>query len=175
MSHGSHSRQEATQPPIEAEPNLERSGHFVTPGHTGTSGTSFSGPSIPITGSSTDQTLSSGEIERFNILKDLEKSVDSFRNKSLSKTSAIASILRIIGEDSNVTLTESQKESTFDSYLTEILAIQSSFDENKDPEDPSADPSDQNPSSTSNQPKQIVRRNRDTFDSGDESDGDTGR
>ena len=160
------------EPPIEVDQTFERSGRFVSSGIPGTSGISSSTHSIPIIDSSVEQTLSPGEDERINILKDLEKSIDSFRNKSLSKTSAIASILRILGEDSNVSLTQSQKESTFDSYLTEILSIQSSFDENKDPGDSSTDPTDQNPPSSSVKPKQLVRKERDTIDSGDDSDGD---
>ena len=40
----------------------------------------------------------------------------------------ISSILQILGENTNVQITESQKETMFDSYLTEILAIQSLLD-----------------------------------------------
>ena len=46
-----------------------------------------------------------------------------------NKTDAINSILRFLGENSDVALTRAQKEATFDSYLTEILSIQSTFDE----------------------------------------------
>jgi hypothetical protein len=39
--------------------------------------------------------------------------------------SAITSILRILRKDIDVLITKSQKEATFDSYLMEILSIQS--------------------------------------------------
>ena len=96
MSHGSHFGQETAQPPFEVEQHPERSGHFVAPGLVGTSGTISSSHSIPIADSS-NSTNSPGEDERINILKNLEKTIESFRGKSISKTSAVASVLRIIG------------------------------------------------------------------------------
>jgi hypothetical protein len=47
--------------------------------------------------------------------------------------SAITSILRILREDIDVPITESQKEATFDSYLMESLSIQSSLDDSRGP------------------------------------------
>jgi hypothetical protein len=67
------------------------------------------------------------------ILKKLESTINLFRNKNSSKTNTITSVLWILGEDVNVVITEFQKEATFDSYLTEILSIQSSFDKSRDP------------------------------------------
>ena len=66
---------------------------------------------------------------RIALLKSLEESVDSFRDRKISKTAMISSILWTLRENSNVQITESQKEMTFNSYFTEILAIQSSLDE----------------------------------------------
>ena len=63
------------------------------------------------------------------ILKELEKSIASFKNGRVPKIDAIASVLRILGENIDVTLMQPQKEAVFDSYLTEILSIQSTFDE----------------------------------------------
>jgi hypothetical protein len=77
---------------------------------------------------SSEQAESHPEDGRTRILKELEKSVASFRDGKTPKTDAIASVLRILGENSDVTLTRSQKEAAFDSYLTEILSIQSAFD-----------------------------------------------
>jgi hypothetical protein len=42
---------------------------------------------------------------------------------------AIASVLKILKENSNVLITEFQKEVTFDSYLTKILYIQSTLNQ----------------------------------------------
>ena len=170
MSHGGHVGQETTQPPTEAERHLERSGRFNPSEFSGTTGTTASSHSIPITDSS-NSADSSAEDERINILKNLEKTVESFRTKGISKTTAISSILRILGENANVTLTQSQKESTFDSYLTEILAIQSSFDESKEPEEPTSEPSDQAQASTSVEPSQGLRKAREAIDSDDDSEG----
>jgi hypothetical protein len=47
--------------------------------------------------------------------------------------STIASVLWILREDVNVMITKSKKEAMFDSYLTNILSIQSSFNESRDP------------------------------------------
>jgi Zinc knuckle len=69
-----------------------------------------------------------GENERTQVLQELEDSVNSFRDHKTSKTETISSILRILGEISNVSITQSQKDATFDSYLTEILSIQSARD-----------------------------------------------
>ena len=55
----------------------------------------------------------------------------------------ISSILQILKENSNVQITKSQKETTFNPYLTKILAIQSSLDETsriREPEEALLDP-----------------------------------
>ena len=172
MSYGGHLGQEASQPPVEVERGLEGSGRSFAPGFSGVPGISSSSHPIHITDSS-ERTNPSSEDERICILKDLEKTVESFRNKEFTKTVAVSSVLRILGENSNVTLTQSQKESTFDSYLTEILAIQSSFDEVRDPEESSSDPATQPQTSVADGalPTQGVRKDREQVDSGDESDG----
>ena len=50
------------------------------------------------------------------------------------KMNMITSILRILKEDTHVSITQSQKEATFNSYLTKILSIQSTLDESRDPD-----------------------------------------
>ena len=65
---------------------------------------------------------------RARILQELEGSIASFRKGKTPKTDTISNVLRILGENSDVTLTRAQKEATSDSYLTEILSIQSTFD-----------------------------------------------
>ena len=71
-------------------------------------------------------------------------------------------------------LTQSQKDSTFDSYLSEILSIQASFDEPKEPGNSNSDPSGLHQSSPAEDtlPTQGLRKDREPIDSGDESDGD---
>ena len=170
MSHGGHLGQETSQPSHETERHLERSGRFNASEFSGTTGTIGSSHSIPITDSS-NSTNSPAEDERINILKNLEETVETFRTKGMSKTTAISSIIRILGENTNVSITQSQKESTFDSYLTEILAIQASLDEAKEPEEPTSEPFEQAQASTS-VPTRGLRKSRETVDSDDESDGD---
>ena len=48
------------------------------------------------------------------------------------KMNTIASILEILEENTHVSITQSQKEATFDSYLTKILSIQSTLDKSRD-------------------------------------------
>ena len=172
MSYGGYSGQEASQPPIEVGRGLEGSGRSVTSGLSGEPGASSSSRPIHISNSS-ERPDSSSVDERLGILKDLEKTIESFRSKEFTKTVAISSVLRILGENSNVSLTQSQKESTFDSYLTEILAIQSTFDEVRDPEEPNPVSTSQPQMSATDEilPSQGVRKDRKPVDSGDESDG----
>ena len=80
---------------------------------------------IPI---SNDRTDTSGENERLVLLKELESVVEAFRAKQISKTKAIEDVLRILRKNTPVSYSQSQKDATFDSYLTEILSIQSTFD-----------------------------------------------
>jgi hypothetical protein len=173
MSYGGHFGQETSQSANEAGRGSEGSGRSNAPGFSGSSGTASTPSTIPISDSSI-RAHSSTEDERVSILKDLEKTIESFRSKEFTKTTAISSVLRILGEDSNVSLSQSQKDSTFDSYLSEILAIQSSFDESKDPEEVGTDPSEplQSTPARASLPTQGLRKVRDPNDSGDESDGD---
>jgi hypothetical protein len=75
------------------------------------------------------QTDSAAEDERARILRRLESTVEMFRNGNSFKMATISSILGILGENTYVMITQSQKDATFDSHLTKILSIQSTFDE----------------------------------------------
>jgi hypothetical protein len=50
----------------------------------------------------------------------------------MSKTNTITTILAILGEDSNVLLTQSQKEATSDSYPTKIISIQTTLNNSRE-------------------------------------------
>ena len=86
--------------------------------------------SIPSSGTANPtRTDSTPEDEQDQILRRLESTVETFRSGNSSKMSTTTFICRILREDSAVTIIQSQKEATFNSYLTEILSIQSTFDE----------------------------------------------
>lgn len=127
MSHGGPSGSESSGIAISApRPNPESiSIDSVTvsgPNHTSTSnGEPERSDSI--------RTNTSSEDGRIHILKQLEESIETFRSRKVSKTEAISTILQILRENVDVALTQSQKDLTLESYLTEILSIQSSFDE----------------------------------------------
>ena len=77
----------------------------------------------------TDPTLlETGEDECVRVLRELEENMESFRGERISKTGVIATVIRILEGGDNILLSQSQKDTTFDSYLTEILLIQSTFD-----------------------------------------------
>ena len=81
---------------------------------------------------STLQSASSPEDGHVQIIQKLKKEIESFRNNEITKMVALASIIRILEVNIDVQVTQSQKESTFDSYLTEILVIESSRDNDQD-------------------------------------------
>ena len=112
-------------------------------------------------------TFPSSENERTEILKHLEEVIESFRSGRISKTASISSIIRILGENSNVSLSESQKETTFDSYLTEILAIQSSKEELGGTQNPDEPANTDSPNT-----KTGDRRPSDSPESGEEDEDD---
>ena len=79
---------------------------------------------------------SSSEDLQIRLLAELESFVDRYRRGGVSKTETISSILRVLGENIDVSLTEQQKEATFDTYLTEILSIQSFINNSTEPRGP---------------------------------------
>jgi hypothetical protein len=127
MSHANTSRPQANEPPLLTMRGSPESEHAIS-SSTFEQSTSHTLPHSSGTLDST-RTNSSPEDEQNQIIHRLESTIDSFRNGNSTKMNAIASVLKILGENSNVSITESQKEVTFDSYLTEILSIQSTLDQ----------------------------------------------
>ena len=163
MSHGGRPGPETAQSSHQAPNPLggsERSSTFGSTDPTGNSsnshGTQFTLPS-DLSNANPPQ-----EDGRLRILGELEGIVDSLRGGKASKTETIASVIRALEENTDVPLTPSQKDATFDSYLTEILAIQSSLDESRVP--PNEETSPRPSLSPGN------RRDHDEIDSGAESD-----
>jgi hypothetical protein len=143
---------------------------YANPSASSTTSGSNSTPLGINSSSTTQQSNSPPEDERIRTLSRLEESIESFRKGKTSKTSAVSSILRILGENTNVSFTQSQKDASFDSYLAEILAIQSTFDESSESSPERPETSEQ-PSSTSNNPsKRTSQRAREDVES--ESDDD---
>ena len=133
MSHGNRPGPETAEPsrgPLQSPSE---------PGTTGSLGSSNSsrlesstqGSGFP---STSQETLASSEGGRLRALKKLEEVTESYRGGKTTKTEAISSILRIIGEDSDVAFAQPQREAAFDSYLTEILAVPSTRDDPEGPE-----------------------------------------
>jgi hypothetical protein len=108
------------------------------------------------------------EDERLLLLQELEASVESFRGGKISKTTAISNVLGILGKESNVSYSQSQKEATFDSYLTEIMSIQAALDR--------ADPSGRAPQTPSTLEEGVRKRGTDRDDDAEsDSGGETGK
>ena len=94
-------------------------------------------------------TFAPSEDGHIHILKALEEVMESFRGGKTLKTEAISSVLCVVREDSDVSLTQPQRESDFNSYLTEILSIQSGRDESGGPESSGPRPGESQPLSNS--------------------------
>ncbi|KAF8814045.1 hypothetical protein BYT27DRAFT_7250451 [Phlegmacium glaucopus] len=71
----------------------------------------------------------SPENEHLRLITELELLVEQFRKGSTTKSEAISSIFRILGENSNVTGSKHQKETTFNSYLSKIISFQQPISE----------------------------------------------
>ena len=132
--------------------------------------TSIVHPSSRIT--NLNRTSTASEDECNQIIKQLESTVETFRNRNSSKTSTITSILGILGEDSDVSITQSQKEATFDSYLTKILSIQSTFEESNGIDVPRAERSQHLTIPGKVSPKRNFRKQRDIADPESDNDDD---
>jgi hypothetical protein len=170
MSHGDRPGPESAETSSPAWRLIAEPLSTNSPTTTQPTGTTSGGVSYTSHRDSTLHTIPTPEDGRLRILKDLEQHVESFRKEEVSKTTALASILRVLGENSDVEVTQSQKESTFDSYLTEILAIQSARDHSRVPANPDDEPA---------QPFDVPApghkpRGRSFRESGVESDSDDG-
>ena len=75
---------------------------------------------------------STSENEQNQVIDKLKSRVKIFRNGNSTKMNTITSILTILGKDTNVSITQSQKEVTFDPYLTYILSIQSTLNKSRE-------------------------------------------
>ena len=172
MSHGD-------RPGPEAAESSRRSLQSPSePGTAGTLGSSNSSRLEPSTqgssnSSSSQEALSSSEAGCFQALKKLEEVTESYRGGKTSKTEAISSILRIIGEDADVAFAQPQREAAFDSYLTEILAVPSTHDDSARPEPSGIRPDDQQGTSGSSVPLPVSRKSKDAPEL--ESDDDEGK
>ena len=133
MSNGDQLGQGSTSPSFETSGSFPESSYANPSATTGTSGT-ISDPSTSSRQGNPEPTDSSSEDQRIATLGELENAIESFRGRRISKTETISTILRILGDASNVSLTQVQKDSTFDSYLAEIQSIDSSFSESRIPD-----------------------------------------
>lgn len=142
---------------------------LTEPDHAGSS-TSFEQPRLVSNGESSISTVPTPEDGRIRILKELEKEVESFKSGRTTKTGAISSIIRLLGENSDVEVTQTQREATFDSYLTEILSIQSIRDNSAHLENQDDIAPTETTASGSGKVKQSSRRNRGNGDSDSEDE-----
>ena len=131
------------------------------------------GSSSGVDSNATASTDPASEDERVRLLRELESSIESFRGGKVSKTDVIADIIRILGENTYVSISQSQKESTFDSYLTEILSIQSNFDQSSGSLGAAAIAQHSSPNMESEGHKEGSKRGRDDAESdfGDDDNG----
>ena len=116
MSHGGRPGPESAQSSHQASNPLGESERSSTFGPTDPTGTSSN---LHATQSSLSSNLSNSvspqEDGRLMILGELEGVVESFRGGKTSKMETIASIIQVLRENTDVTLTQSQKEAMFDS------------------------------------------------------------
>ena len=70
----------------------------------------------------------------------------------------ITSVIRILKGDIDVIISQSQKDATFDSYLSEILFIQSSFNKVNEPRDQGEQSNEQLSNTGENLPSQNIRK-----------------
>jgi hypothetical protein len=170
MSHGDSQGPESAQSSNSASNPLAESEYANSFGSTGpTVGTPNSRGADSQIPSDVNSNSPSQNVQ-LKVLGELEGAVDLFRGGKSSKTEAISSIIRILGENTDVSITSVQKEATFDSYLTEILAIQSSLEESSGSKNLEASSGDEPSGSKSAHVSKGNRRDRHCVESDDESD-----
>jgi hypothetical protein len=172
MSHGDRPGPEAAETSRSADSALQFATESGDASFAGSSEPSRVGYSTQSTGNlgSTQDSDPAPEDGHIRVLRKLEEATESFRGGKTSKTDAVSSILNILQENTDVSLSQSQREATFDPYLTEILSIQSTFDESRGPETTGTRPNHDHSSSDPSNLAPAVRRSRDPQDS--ESDDD---
>ena len=169
MSNGEQLGQGSSSSPLENSSDLQESSRGVSSGTFGSSG-AISNPSASSGQGNSEPADSASEDERIRILGELEDAMESFRGRQRSKADVISSILQILGDTSNLSLTQTQKNSTFDSYLSEIQSIDSSIGE------PRISEESQHHRGSTPQPEDAVPRSRkhlELSDSDGESDDDS--
>jgi hypothetical protein len=171
MHHGELSGLERETPSVSTWRDPAESGAPIASATTEPSGSSSGGHSSSVL-DSTLQSDSSSENGHVRIIKRLEKEVESFRNDRSTKTSTIAAIISILGENTEVEITPPQRESTFDTYLTEILAIESSRDNAPSAESAGVDPSVRPVVLPSSKGKPNARKRKESAESDSEDEGD---
>ena len=132
MSHASSSGSQPFEPSISALWSTTEPHHTNPPATT--EQPNFSNPhsiSGAINLSGTDPTP---ENEWDWILKKLESIAETFRGVTLQKQTWLPQDLGVLKENTNVSINQSQKKATFNSYLTKILSIQSTFDDSRGPD-----------------------------------------
>ena len=172
MSHGDARRSEAVEPLESSLRSLAESSRGVTSGSP-QSIEPLSSTSSAANSSTADSTDPPQEDERVRLLRELESSIESFRGGKVSKTAVISDIIRILGEDTYVSIAQQQKEVTFDSYLMEILSIQSDFDHSSGDIGTSGVAQQLSADVGSQKDKEGAKRSRDEADS-DYEDDDSG-
>ena len=168
MSHGGRPESESAEPTRRSVPSFAASGTSSTLGTTESSGLASSSRD-PSSANSNQETVPPSETGRVDSLKVLEEVTESYQGGKTSKTEAVASILRILGENVDVSLTQSQRDETFNSYLTEILSTPT-HDSSGRLESSGPRPGDQHESSGSSVTRPTARKNRDAPES--DSDGE---
>ena len=170
MSHGHRSGPRPTEPTIPTMQDVAEPSNAGATSSTQISSSESSERINPEQEQLSEQAITPSEDQRVRILGKLEHTMESFRNGKIAKTVAISSILRTLGENSDVAITQSQKEATFDSYLTEILSIQSTFDDPPGNDvigpDPTCGPSSTKPG----KPLRASKRNHEATESDSEDE-----
>jgi hypothetical protein len=165
MTHGDNTGIETARFTESALLGLTEPGHASALGTSEPSGSGLTGDTTLGTGGLTNRSRTdpAPEDELVRSIKQFEAVVESFWRGKTTKTNALSSILRILGEDTHVSVTQSQKDATFDSYLAEILLIQAAHDEfDRDHDQP---PPDEGSS------KRVPKKSRESAES-DSEDGD---
>ena len=171
MSHGGRPGLEPSESSRGSVPSPSESGVTSTLGTTQSSRLASSS-GVPSTETSNQETLPSPATGQVGVLKILEEITESFRGGKSSKTEAVAAILRVIGENVDVSLTQSQREEAFDSYLTEILSAPPTQDNSGQPESSGPRPGDRQGPSGSSNTSSAAKKNRNVPESGSDDEDD---
>ena len=108
---------------VEPEPTLSvRTPEQSTAGPGPSRSTSSTQPSEP-TGSNIVSADSAGEDEWVLMLEKLKSAIDRYRKEESSKAEAVSCIVQTFWENTDVAITDEQKDMALDSYLAELSSI----------------------------------------------------